>query len=102
MDSRNVLIALAALERRFDGPIPAELRATAMGGRPHAAAGAGSALFDRLARHATAALARTRETAGANNAEGSAERQARLARDLRLYREAGLACRDAAAERLRA
>lgn len=101
MDSRNVLTALAALERRFDGPIPAELRAVAMGGRPHAAASARSALFDRLARHATAALARTRETAGAN-AKTSAERQARLARDLRLYREAGLACRDAAAERLRA
>lgn len=99
MNSRNVLTALAALERRFDGPIPAELRAIAMGGRPHAAASAESALFDRLARHAAAALARTRETAGA---EASAERQARLARDLRLYREAGLACRDAAAERLRA
>lgn len=101
--SSNSLAALTAFERRFDGPVPVELQRATMGGPSHmaAAANARSALFDRLARHATTALARVRESARESTgvkSEAKARRQARLARDLRLYREAGIACRDAAAE----
>lgn len=90
MDIAHSLSTLAMLERRFDGPIPLALRQAVTDGTSHAASAvARSVLFDRLARHATAALARSRAAA-------CPVQEARLARDLRLYRQAGIAWRDLA------
>ena len=84
--------SLDVLERRFDGPVPSELRRAARaGGRPQAAAlqaATESLLIDRLAGHATQALARLRPQ-GFTDPDDST--MAAVARDLALYRRAGLA-----------
>jgi hypothetical protein len=96
-DSGDALDRLAELERRYDGPIPETMRA-AVRGDAAARTAAEGALFDRLARHAVAALAawrgrpaalaRTRGERGAGAAVTTA-----IAADLRRYRAAGLAWR---------
>ena len=84
--------SLDVLERRFDGPVPTELRRAARaGGRPQAEAmqaAIESLLIDRLAGHATQALARLR-LHGFTDPDVST--MAAVARDLALYRRAGLA-----------
>ena len=79
------LSALAALERRYDGPVPPIPR----DGTKEALAQ--SALFDRLARNAASARARARTQAYGISDEAV---DSRLAGDLRLYRQVGLAWRD--------
>ncbi|MEX1206633.1 MAG: hypothetical protein WEB85_15425, partial [Dongiaceae bacterium] len=86
-DSGDALDRLALLERRYDGPIPEAMRA-AVRGDAAAGAAAEAALFDRLARHAVAALAAWRGRRGVGAAVTTA-----IAADLRRYRAAGLAWR---------
>ena len=86
-DGGDALDRLARLERRYDGPIPEAMRAAALGDAAAGAAAEG-ALFDRLARHAVAALAAWRGRRGAGAAVTTA-----IAADLRRYRAAGLAWR---------
>jgi len=86
-DGGGALDRLALLERRYDGPIPEAMRAAVRGGAAAGAAAEG-ALFDRLARHAVAALAAWRGRRGAGAAVATA-----IAADLRRYRAAGLAWR---------
>ncbi len=92
-DRVDPLAGLAALGRRFDGPIPSDMRRTARaGGELPAArleAAARSRLFDRLARQAQSALAEGRM-------RPTVERQ-RAASTLRFYRLAGLRWHDRAA-----
>lgn len=78
---------LAELERRYDGPIPEAVRRAVLGDAG-ARAAAERALFDRLARHAVAALAAWRRRRGVGAAVVTA-----IAADLRRYRAAGLAWR---------
>ncbi|HET6221826.1 MAG TPA: hypothetical protein VFE11_06650 [Dongiaceae bacterium] len=84
--------ALSDLERRYDGPIPAALRRQALAGGPAAAghrdAIGRSALFDRLARRAVAAIARQRRQALAAGRAGPT--RADTPADLAGYRAAGL------------
>jgi len=79
---------LAALGRRYDGPIPTALLEAALWGPALLAAGrtaAESRLFDRLARHAGSAIARHRQRG--RNARVPPE----LAYDLLSHRRVGLA-----------
>lgn len=84
------LDAMAALERRYDGPVPETLRRAARAGgaaRLEASeAMSRSALFDRRAQHARAALAGRRQAGGMPDATAS--------RDLDHHRRAGLAWRE--------
>jgi hypothetical protein len=86
------LDAMAALEWRYDGPVPEALRRAARaGGAARLAAAEAmsrSALFNRLAQHARAALAQRRRTGAAPDAAA--------ARDLDGHRRAGLAWRERA------
>ncbi|WP_119461336.1 hypothetical protein [Rhodospirillaceae bacterium SYSU D60014] len=85
MSRSNPLFTLAAIERRYDGPIPLLPRDRMV------EAAAQSALFDRRARNAT--LARARARAQSHRIPDEAA-DGRLARDLLLYRQAGLAWRN--------
>lgn len=88
----GVLPSLDALERRFDGRVPDELRRAADAGSRERAqalqAARESALFDRLAARAVRALARLRLDGIRDPAE---PRLAAAAHDLALYRRIGVA-----------
>lgn len=84
--------AFAALERRYNGPIPPAELLTAAALDRHAQAQ--SALFDRLARDSAAAIARRRAVLARPERDS---RLAALARNLGFYRRQGIVFAQASA-----
>lgn len=82
--------AMAALERRYDGPVPEILRRAALASGPVRLAASDtasrSALIDRLAQQARDSLARRRRAGG----DPGAVAPCPVANDLLSFRSAGL------------